>query len=204
MVDFYFVATSVYSAISKISFNNLVAICWGAFLAKFLLFFILCASSKTFKSANKHPFFALVNIYTALTFATFLTEVKVEAALYISAIFWVAGCLLYGVLCLFKGKKAEQVKGGIAVISQMPQAPPEQTFTPLVPAAKSNVRLEHAASIVEKLLLKNLGRGDRMELEKLRQTLFTLQRKGSLTPTDGEVLNESFNSLLKLMAKYNL
>jgi len=203
MIDFYFIVASAYSAISKIPFKSLVAICWGTFLAKFLLIFILCASTKTFKSAQKRPFFALVNAYTALTFATFLIEKSVNTTLFFTAIFWVVGCVLYGVLCLFKHKAVKKQKN-LSALSQMPQTPPSQAFTPLTPVAKSTVRLEHATSIVEKLLFKNLGRGDRIELEKLRQSLAEMQQKSALSPTDGESLNESFNSLLKLMAKYNL
>ncbi len=72
------------------------------------------------------------------------------------------------------------------------------------PAAKNNVRLEHAVAVTDKLLSKNLSKSDRQELEKLKNTLAVLQIKGTLTPTEAEILNDNFNALLKLMAKYNV
>ncbi|MGN0805829.1 MAG: hypothetical protein ACI4MC_02215, partial [Candidatus Coproplasma sp.] len=73
-----------------------------------------------------------------------------------------------------------------------------------IPAVQSGVRLDHALSIADKLLLKNLGRGDRQELEKIKTALTVLKVKGTLTAQEGENLNETFNTLLKLMAKYDL
>ena len=59
-------------------------------------------------------------------------------------------------------------------------------------------------SVIDKLLLKNIGKGDRQELEKLKNTLTVLQMKGTLSPTESDILNDNFNALLKLMAKYNV
>ena len=73
-----------------------------------------------------------------------------------------------------------------------------------MPVAKNNVRLEHAISVTDRLLQKNLGKGDRQELEKLKNTLAVLQMKGALSPAESEILNENFNALLKLMAKYDV
>ena len=73
-----------------------------------------------------------------------------------------------------------------------------------VPAAKSTVRLDHAVTVTDNLLRKNLGKGDRQELEKLKNTLVVLQMKGTLTPAESDILNDNFNALLKLMAKYNI
>ncbi len=69
---------------------------------------------------------------------------------------------------------------------------------------KSGVRLEHAIKVTEKLLGMDLGNSDRQELEKLKNTLEVLRIKGVLTPAESEILNESFNMLLKLMAKYEV
>ena len=66
------------------------------------------------------------------------------------------------------------------------------------------MRLEHAVTVTDKLLAKNLGKGDRQELEKLKNTLAVLRVKGTLTPSEAEILNENFNTLLKLMAKYDV
>jgi hypothetical protein len=73
-----------------------------------------------------------------------------------------------------------------------------------VPAATADVRLDHALSITDRLLAKTLTKGDRGEVEKIRSYLSVLSIKGTLSPEEGEALNESFNTLLKLMAKYNL
>ena len=59
-------------------------------------------------------------------------------------------------------------------------------------------------AVTDKLLTKNLSKSDRQELEKLKNTLAVLQIKGTLTPTEAEILNDNFNALLKLMAKYNV
>ena len=86
----------------------------------------------------------------------------------------------------------------------LPQPAAKSLVPVTAPAAQSVVRLDHALSIADKLLLKTLGRGDRQELEKIKTSLTVLKVKGELTPQDGEALNEMFNALLKLMAKYDL
>ena len=58
--------------------------------------------------------------------------------------------------------------------------------------------------LAQKLLEKELGRGDRQEAEKILSSLRFMQAKGELTPEDNESLNENFNALLKLMAKYSV
>ena len=85
-----------------------------------------------------------------------------------------------------------------------PPRPQPNNVRQEIPAAKSTVRLEHAISVTDRLLQKNLGKGDRQELEKLKNTLAVLQMKGTLTPSDSDILNDNFNALLKLMAKYNV
>ena len=66
------------------------------------------------------------------------------------------------------------------------------------------MRTEHALSVTEKLLAKDLGRGDRQETERIKASLGFMQAKGDLSPEDNERLNDNFNTLLKLMAKYNV
>ena len=66
------------------------------------------------------------------------------------------------------------------------------------------MKLDHAATVTDKLLQKNLAKSDRQELEKMKNTLAVLQIKGSLTPVESDILNDNFNALLKLMAKYNV
>ncbi|MDE7076763.1 MAG: hypothetical protein K2O62_05530, partial [Clostridia bacterium] len=116
----------------------------------------------------------------------------------------------YGALSLFKARKkrapaAEGTPVQAAVIASGRQVrQPQSAPVTDAPAAQSGVRLEHALSIADKLLLKNLGRGDRQELEKIKIALTVLKVKGVLSPQEGESLNEMFNALLKLMAKYDL
>ena len=64
------------------------------------------------------------------------------------------------------------------------------------------MRLDHALSIADKLLLKPLSRADRQELEKIKTTLTVIQVKGNPTAQEGEIINGQFNALVKLMAKY--
>jgi hypothetical protein len=110
---------------------------------------------------------------------------------------------MYGALCLFDRPKQKQPETKV-VYSALPPANFSPDAPVNIPAAKSSVRLEHALSIADKLLLKNLAKGDRQELERMKTTLSILQIKGALTPQEGGILNDNFNALLKLMAKYNL
>ena len=71
-------------------------------------------------------------------------------------------------------------------------------------SAKASVRLDHAMTVTDKLLAKSLGKSDRQELEKLKNTLVVLQMKGNLSTAETDILNDNFNALLKLMAKYNV
>ena len=181
---------------------------FSAFGAIFVLALVGCIFSDRLRAHSKRGFFHIVNIFSALTLAVFLTEFTLAQSVAVSAVFWCAGYLLYGVLNVFKVKRAPLAQSAPAPVSAPPQpevrrAPMPQTEqTP--PAATSVVRLEHALSIADKLLLKNLGRGDRQELEKIKTALTVLKVKGILSAQEGEALNEMFNALLKLMAKYDL
>ena len=179
---------------------------FSAFGAIFVLALVGCIFSDRLRAHSKRGFFHIVNI-----FSVFLTEFTLAQSVAVSAVFWCAGYLLYGVLNVFKVKRAPLAQSAPAPVSAPPQpaagqvrrAPMPQTEqTP--PAATSVVRLEHALSIADKLLLKNLGRGDRQELEKIKTALTVLKVKGILSAQEGEALNEMFNALLKLMAKYDL
>lgn len=197
----------IYSKIAGISFDTLLWVVWGSFAAVFVatLFLSLCVPK--IKAASKKPFFYLVNAFAALTFGAFLTEESLPQSVLAAVIFWCAGYLLYGLLCVTtKSKKRAAIQSQVA-ISSLPQAPAPAkppVMRTEVPAAKSTVRLEHAISVTDRLLQKNLGKGDRQELEKLKNTLAVLQMKGALTPSESDILNDNFNALLKLMAKYNV
>ena len=198
----------IYSKIANIEFETLLWIVWGSFAAVFVatLFLTLCLPK--IRAASKKPFFNLVNAYAALTFGAFLTEQTLPPSILAAVIFWCVGYLLYGLLCIItRNKKKSAIQSQVA-ISSLPVATAAPVKQPVmrseVPAAKSTVRLEHAISVTDRLLQKNLGKGDRQELEKLKNTLAVLQMKGALTPSESDILNENFNALLKLMAKYNV
>ena len=167
---------------------------------------VACALlSKKVKAAEKRPFFHLVNAFAALTLAIFCLRFTFTESVIISAAMWLVGYLIYGLLCAMTPKVAKKSTERAPVRVQEAARPYPTAFVkPDVPPAQSAVRLEHALSIADKLLLKNLGRGDRQELEKMKTALTVLKVKGVLAPEEGEALNEMFNALLKLMAKYDL
>ncbi|MDE6104245.1 MAG: hypothetical protein K2G38_00965 [Clostridia bacterium] len=202
----------IYDGLASIKFDTLIWIVWGSFLGIFALTFILGFVLPKIREASKRPFLCFVNIYAALTVAAFLTANGFGQSVLAAAIFWCVGYLLYGVLCFFTKRKQVKLVQSQVAVSSLPITPPPTTTaqkpqTPAraeIPAAKSSVRLEHAISVTDRLLQKNLGKGDRQELEKLKNTLAVLQMKGTLTPAEADILNENFNALLKLMAKYNV
>lgn len=195
---------NVYSSVAHLSFDVLVALAFGGLAAVFLAALLACAFSRRVRLSSKKPFFCLVNAFTAVALSVFTIGLELSRALAAAALFWLAGYLLYGVLCAVTvpRRRPQEISG--AVISSVSAAPSKSAVYTEVPAAKNSVRLDHALSIADKLLLKNLGKGDRQELEKMKTTLAVLQIKGALTPQEGEILNDSFNALLKLMAKYNV
>ena len=193
-----------FNSLSSVPLNTLLIIVWGTFGGLFAAVLLACFLSPKVKETSKRPYLALVNAYAALTLASYLTAEELSKAVLATALFWFVGYLSYGVLCLFNREK--RPASPPVTISAMP-VHVNKTANVLptdTPAAKSNVRLEHAISVTETLLQKNLGRSDRQELEKLKGTLDILQMKGTLTPTEADILNDNFNALLKLMAKYNI
>lgn len=200
----------VYSFVANIPFDTLVWLTWGSYFAVFLIAFVLTFASKSVKTASKRPFLSLTNAYTAVNLSVYLLKCEIGQSVLISAIFWTCGYVLYGALCAASKagqKKTTAPEKSVTILNTpvaAPAAPPARQEKFEVPAAKNNVRLEHAASVTEKLLSKNLGKSDRQELEKIKNTLAVLKIKGTLSATETEILNENFNTLLKLMAKYNV
>ena len=194
---------SLYSSISSIPFDTLIWIILGSFGGVTLLIAVLCFAIPRIRNLDKRPYLCLVNAYTAVVLASFLIEQPLAKAALASALFWCFGYLVYGLLCFLKPAKREDTPPSVVTMMS-----PRPVVTPApradVPAAKSSVRLEHAISITERLLQKNLGKSDRQELEKLKSTLAVLQIKGELSPAESDMLNDNFNALLKLMAKYNI
>lgn len=202
----------IYLFLTRLPFRVLMWSVWGSYLAVFALAAVCCIASKRFRALSKRPFLALTNAYTGVNLAMFLMEKELSEAIIIAVLFWVAGYILYGMLCAFTSRpKAEAERTAVTraavAASPVPVAPAgvkNTVSTQNAPAAKTGVRLEHAVAVTDKLLSKNLSKTDRQELEKLKNTLAVLQIKGNLTPTEAEILNENFNALLKLMAKYNV
>jgi hypothetical protein len=187
---------------SCLSYDSLAVFLIACFLGVFVLALILCALSPKIRSADKKPFFHLLNAFTAVSLALFVRTFELTGGVARCALFWCVGYMLYGLLCALTPK---QKSGDCQInVSQIEQVQPRQFNPTGVPVAKSSVKLEHALSLSDKLLIKNLAKGDRQELEKIKTTLTILQVKGTLSPQECEILNDSFAALLKLMAKYNL
>ena len=194
-----------YRAVSSLPFGTLMLISLCSFSGVFALALALCMLSKKVRRADKKPLLFLLNAFTAVMVALFSMGFQPEQTIFSSALFWLAGYLLYGLMRLLTPKKSDAPPSRVNVISSMPVRPPErQEECSSLPAAKSAVRLDHAISITDKLLLCRLARSDRQELEKIKTTLTVLQVKGNLSPQEGEVLNDNFNAILKYMAKYNV
>lgn len=201
----------VLTQFSGANFALLAVIDLSAFGVVVLAALLGCIISKRLRAHDKRAFMWLVNAFTAVTLAVFLSEFTLAQSVAVSAALWFAGYLVYGVLCLFKVKRVEKTVDRCATVSVMSTAqtrPPRLAQSSVQPAANTavntGVRLEHALTIADKLLLKNLGRGDRQELEKIKTSLTVLKVKGVLSSQEGEALNDMFNALLKLMAKYDL
>ena len=195
--------------LSGADFALLAIIDFAAFGAIFLGALGCCLFSEKLRAHCKRPFMYVVNAFTALTLAVFLTRFTPAQSIACAALFWCLGYALYGVLKLFraKGGALQSVPAPSPAVSAQSVRPARPQTAPAPPPAApavSGVRLEHALSIADKLLLKNLGRGDRQELEKIKTALTVLKVKGVLTPQDGGALNDMFNALLKFMAKYDL
>lgn len=201
---------SVLDQFGRANFALLAIIDLAAFATVCVAALLGCALSERLRARDKRVFLSIVNAFTAVTLAVFLTEFSLSQSVAVSAVLWCAGYLVYGALTLFKPKKRDEGVNRAAPLSTVsamqprPQGVTQPVQSAAAPAVNSVVRLEHALSIADKLLLKNLGRGDRQELEKIKTALTVLKVKGVLSAQEGEALNDMFNALLKLMAKYDL
>lgn len=209
MVNFF---KSFYAWFDNLPFDSLIYFIWGSYLAIFLIALVASISSKKFKATSKKPFLCLTNAYAAVTLAAFMLQCSLAQSITATVTFWVVGYVLYGALCAFTkqhvNRKTKIVQTAVTE-TPIPVQPVRAMRTDAqaqaqIPAAKNGVRLEHAVAVTDKLLTKNLAKTDRQELEKLKNTLAVLKIKGSLNPTEADILNDNFNALLKLMAKYNV
>ncbi|MCM1545913.1 MAG: hypothetical protein NC033_02645 [Clostridiales bacterium] len=198
---------SVLNQFGGANFALLAIIDLSAFGAVALAALLGCVFSKRWRAHDKRMFMWLVNAFTAVTLAVFLCEFTLAKSVAAAVAVWLAGYVVYGVLSLVKVKNkkndSSQMPANVSVMPARPRQVQPAQASPQV-AATSGVRLDHALSIADKLLMKNLGRGDRQELEKMKTALTVLKVKGVLSPQEGEALNDMFNALLKLMAKYDL
>lgn len=198
--------TRIFTGISRINFSALLLCDLCAFGGIFAVALILCICSRKFRRTDKRPFLHLTNAFTAETLALFATRYTMPQSVTAAALFWCAGYLMYGLLCAItpRGGVIKQCVGRPLPVflpqeEVKPPVPPERE----IPQANSVVRLDHAIAVADKLLLKPLGRGDRQETEKIKTALTIIKIKGESGPQDGAALNEMFNALLKLMAKYD-
>ncbi len=200
LVNFF---DGIFAAFDGVSFGLVALVDLAAFGGVCALSLICSLASARLRSADKRPFLHLVNAFAALTFALFCINYDLTHSAMVAAALWLVGYLVYGALCALTVKRAGKPLPAPVRVSEERKFVPEYA-PPKAPPAQSTVRLEHAMSIADKLLSKNLGRGDRQELEKIKTALTLLKVRGTLTADDGEALNEMFNALLKLMAKYDL
>ena len=193
----------VYASISSVPFDTLIWIIVGSFTAVTVLALVLCFAVPKMRAADKRPYLCFVNAFTAVVLAAFAIREPLAQSVLAATLFWFFGYFLYGIFC-FISKPVKREENTPSLVTLMPTRPVAPPTRPDVPAAKSSVRLEHAMSVTDRLLEKNLGKSDRQELEKLKSTLTVLQMKGELSPAESDILNDNFNALLKLMAKYNI
>ena len=153
---------NVYSSVASVPFDTLIWIIWGSFAALSLATLILCLCIPRLRGYSKRPYLCLVNAYAAITLAAYLTENGLPQSVLAAVIFWCVGYLLYGLLCLTtKRKKQAAIQSQVAISSLPVTTPPvtQPVIRAEVPTAKSTVRLEHAISVTDRLLQKNLGKG---------------------------------------------
>lgn len=201
---------SVLDQFSGANFALLAVIDLSAFGVVVLAAILGCIFSNKLRAHDKRAFMWVVNAFAAVTLAVFLCEFTLAKSVAAAVAVWLVGFIAYGVLKVIKvkgndsGNAVQPPVSNVSVMPTRPARPAQPAQSVPQPAVNTGVRLEHALSIADKLLMKNLGRGDRQELEKIKTALTVLKVKGVLSAQEGEALNDMFNALLKLMAKYDL
>lgn len=201
---------SVLNQFSGANFALLAIIDLSAFGVVVLAAILGCIFSNKLRAHDKRAFMWVVNAFAAVTLAVFLCKFTLAKSVAAALAVWLVGFIAYGVLKVIKVKGNDSVNtvqppvSNVSVMPTRPARPAQPAQSVPQPAVNTGVRLEHALSIADKLLMKNLGRGDRQELEKIKTALTVLKVKGVLSAQEGEALNDMFNALLKLMAKYDL
>ncbi len=205
MIDFYAIINQAMEYYFNTSFNLKVLIVLLSFgLVSFLLM-IIAPLSKTFKKSSKRAYI----VFSILCCVGLYLVMRLEFTIYISSLIsFILACvggLVYLYLILFKAKSnssRSQRGGDIHVQALSP--PPPNAVRGEGQAVPADVRLEHAVSIIDKLLLLNVSRVDRGTLNSMKATFLLYRQKGTLTAEENKVLNDSLNALLKLMSKYKV
>lgn len=191
-----------FKSFKEADFALLFIVAVAAFAVLYAVFITFCALKRGLRKKAKRAYLCALKLFSLLIFCVFGVRYNFVEAAFAACAFFFAGICLYAPLCLFK---ETEPKFSAATFDK---AETGAELFPLndsqAPVALSAVRLDHAAAIADKLLLKTLGRADRQELEKIKTALTVLKVKGALSVQEGENLNEMFNTLLKLMAKYDL
>lgn len=193
------VIEKIFTFFGTMPLETILIIILSTFGGLSVLVLALTLSVGAVKRANKRPYLSLVNAFTALTLAAILLEYEIETAILFGVSLWFVGFLFYGILSALTPNSTPKVYAPAPVQINKIVRSNEDMSAPI-----PNVRLDHALAVSEKLLTKNLSRGDRMEVEKINFSLNTLSKKGEFTLDDGKILNDGFNALIKLMARYNL
>lgn len=200
MTDFLLWLESQANEIAEMPFSLRLWLCWGSFGGITLLCLLLCVAFPCYRRTSKRPYGWLVLLYTGATFLVYLPQTVLATAMGASVLFGMNGILWYGLLVAL-GNLPVRTKA-VSVHPVLPVVTGDDTVRDVSPAL-GDVRLSHAISITERLLEKPLGRGDRQEIERIAVNLRVMQSKEGVTTSEGQMLNQNLNSLLKLMAKYD-
>lgn len=182
-----------------------LVVLWGAFIlvSVVALVMVLCRGKD-----GLFAYRALMRITCVLTFCFLVGDYPLAKSLIGTGIWWILAYLWYGLLCILPtmgSKQKKRPRHAMPIPVAIPTAVPNLPSYPSHSVASTtNVRLEHALSMTDRLLVKPLGKSDRQDVESIQDHLLTLQNKSPLTSAEGQLLNEHFNILLKLMAKYNV
>lgn len=194
---------NLFTLLGSVSYGLLIAVALCVAGGLVVLFSLACYISPRLRAADKRPVLHFLNAYSAVFFALLLTGRTIERALFYAVVFWFVGYLYYGAVCALTRTGMGAPRRPVNVVSALPEFAPAPVRKVEAPAADGSVRLDHALAIADRLLLKQLARADRQELEKIKTTLTVIQVKGSPSPKEGEIINAQFNALLKLMSKYD-
>lgn len=190
----------------------------------FLPAFFLYLFCKKFRPRTKAWYPILGDVCLFLLLALFLVGGDAEDVFPVLALLLCAKAaylLLFGALCLIPAeKRPKQPKKRTPAEEEWSEitesAPPERRPESCRPQkircftdgacvrVDKDVRLDHIASVLERLKELPLGAGDRLETQKIEELFGVYRAKGELSAKEADTLNDVLASLLKMMAKYDL